>query len=287
MIFYDAFLETLTRVRYIAFVVIALLFIVEWSNHQYGDRLLFFFEKRKKFIPFWSALLALLPGCNVAAAVALLYAKKIVSAGTLIAAMIATSDEAIYVFIPAGFNFLPLYIAKFSLAVTTGILVDLFSKRVVAAFKFEIFQVDYCCSVHNHIHDMRGMAKHVLIHGAKITGLVFVVLLAFNVIKDFYRFEAISKAILSTGIFQPFLAGIFGLVPGCGTSVVVATLFTQGLISFYAAFSGLSIAAGDAVLVLFANKVPAREIIVILALIFMVVVSASYLLLFLNIPFFS
>jgi hypothetical protein len=287
MILSTVFLETLSRVFTIALVVMVLLFAVEWSNHHYGDRLISFFERRKKCIPFWSALLALLPGCNVAAAVALLYAKGLVSSGALIAAMIATSDEAIYVFIPAGFNFIPLYIAKFCLAVATGTLVDLSSKRVVAVFKFQLFQVDYCCSIHSHVHDLRGMAKHVFIHGAKITGLVFVILLAFNFIKDFYRFEAISKTIASTGMFQPLLAGIVGLVPGCGTSVVVATLFTQGLISFYAAFSGLSIAAGDAVLVLLANKVPTREVILILSFIFMVVVSVAYLLLFLKIPFFS
>lgn len=287
MILYDVFLETLIRVFYIALLVIVLLFVVEWSNHKYGDRLISFLERRKKFIPFWSALLALLPGCNVAAAVALLYAKRLVSAGTLMAAMIATSDEAIYVFIPAGFNFIPLYVAKFSLAVATGTLVDLSSQRVDGAFQLKMFQVEYCCSIHKHVHDLRGMAKHVLIHGAKITGLVFVVLLAFNFIKDYYFFESISQTILSTGVLQPFLAGLIGLVPGCGTSVVVATLFTQGLISFYAAFSGLSIAAGDAVLVLMANKVPVREIIIILSFIFAVVVSVAYLLLFLQLPFFS
>ena len=287
MILYDVFLETLIRVFYIALVVIILLFVVEWSNHKYGNRLISFFEQRKKFIPFWSALLALLPGCNVAAAVALLYAKRLVSTGALIAAMIATSDEAIYVFIPAGFNFIPLYLAKFGLAVATGTLVDIYSKRVVSAFKLDVYPVEYCCSIHDHIHDLRGMAKHALIHGAKITGLVFVVLLSFNVIKDFYRFEAISQAVLSTGMYQPFLAGLIGLVPGCGTSVVVATLFTQGVISYFAAFAGLSIAAGDAVLVLFANKVPTRKIIIILSFIFTVVVSVSYLLLFLKIQFIS
>ena len=287
MILRDVLLETLTRVFYIALLVIVLLFVVEWANHKYGDRLIVFFERRKKFIPFWSALLALLPGCNVAAAVALLYAKRLVSTGTLIAAMIATSDEAIYVFIPAGFNFIPLYIAKFSLAVATGMFVDVFSQPIAAALKVKLVPVEYCCSIHNHFHDLGGMAKHVFIHGAKITGIVFVVLFAFNFVKDFYRFESISKTIASTGILQPFFVGILGLVPGCGTSVVVATLFTQGLISFCAAFSGLSIAAGDAVLVLFANKVPSREIILILSLIFTVVVSASYMLLFLKIPFFS
>ena len=286
MILYDVFLETLTRVLYIALLVIVLLFVVEWSNHKYGDRLIVFLERRKKYIPFWSALLALLPGCNVAAAVALLYAKRLVSAGTLIAAMIATSDEAMYVFIPAGFNFFPLYVAKFSLAVTTGMLVDLYSRPVLAAFKLELFPVEYCCSIHHHFHDLRGMTRHVLIHGAKITAIVFVVLFAFNFIKDFYRFDAISQAISATGILQPFFAGLIGLVPGCGTSVVVATLFTQGLISFYAAFAGLSIAAGDAVLVLYANNVSTRKIVALLTVIFTVVLSAAYILLFLNIPFF-
>ena len=284
---YDVLSETLTRVAYIALLVIVMLFLVEWSNHKYGDRLISFFERRKKFIPFWSALLALLPGCNVASAVALLYAKRLVSLGALIAAMIATSDEAIYVFIPAGFNFIPIYIAKFTLAVATGTLIDISSRRIEGAFLLKLFPVQYCCSIHDHIHDLRGMAKHVFIHGAKITGLVFVVLLSFNLIKDYYLFESVSLNILSTGVFQPFLAGLIGLVPGCGTSVVVATLFTQGLISFCSAFAGLSIAAGDAVLVLLANKVPLRELMVILTLIFTVVVSVAYLLLFLQIPYFS
>jgi len=284
---YDVFSETLVRVSYIALLVIVLLFLVEWSNHKYGDRLISFFERRKKFIPFWSALLALLPGCNVASAVALLYAKRLVSPGALIAAMIATSDEAIYVFIPAGFNFLPLYVAKFTLAVATGTLIDISTRRIEGAFLLKLFPVEYCCSIHDHIHDLQGMAKHVLIHGAKITGLVFVVLLSFNLLKDYYLFESVSLNIISTGVFQPFLTGLIGLVPGCGTSVVVATLFTQGLISFCAAFAGLSIAAGDAVLVLLANKVTLRELMVILALIFTVVVSAAYLLLFLKIPYFS
>jgi hypothetical protein len=93
----EVFIETLERTFFIAIVVLPLLLIVEWANHKYGEKLIEFFEKRKRFMPFWASVLAVLPGCNVAAAVALLYTKGLVSMGTLISAMIATSDEAIYV----------------------------------------------------------------------------------------------------------------------------------------------------------------------------------------------
>jgi hypothetical protein len=268
--------ETFIRVFWISIVIIPLLLLVEWLNHKYGDKLIVFFEKRERFMPFWAGLLAMLPGCNVAAAVALLYAKGLVSMGALIAAMIATSDEALYVFIPQKFNFLPLFGAKLVLAILLGFLVDIFSKKIRAAKNTESFKVGYCCSIHEHVHDTKDMIIHVLKHGTKIILFIFVVLFSFNLLKDLYGFEAIASSVLLSKNLQPAIAGLVGLLPGCGTSVVIATLYTQGILSFGGALAGLAVASGDTLLVLLANKVPKRELLYLVAIVLLTGVLTGY-----------
>jgi len=281
---WDILFETLIRTFWIAIVILPLLLIVEWANHKYGEKLIDFFERRKKFMPLWAALLAVLPGCNVAAAVALLYAKKLVSMGALVAAMIATSDEAIYAFIPQRFNFLPLFGVKLILAIITGFMVDLFVNKVVRKNKGGGFKVGYCCSIHEHVHSFREMVIHVLKHGVKIIFFIFIVLFSFNLVKDIYGFDRIAGSILLGRGLQPAMAAFIGLIPGCGTSVVLATLYTQGILTFGGAVSGLAVASGDTLLVLMSNKVPKKEIYTIVSIVLLVGIMAGYAINYLKIP---
>jgi hypothetical protein len=274
----EIILETLYRTLGIAAVIIPLLLLVEWLNHKYGDNLIHFFEKRKKFMPFWASLLAVLPGCNVAAAIALLYAKGLVSIGTLISAMIATSDEAIYVFIPQKFNFLPLFGAKLFLAILAGFLIDIFGKKVAQKLKIGKFKVGYCCSIHEHVHSTKEMLLHVAKHGVKIIFFIFIVLFGFNFIKDYYGINAIAEGLIGGNNYEPVIAGLFGLIPGCGTSVVLATLYSQGLLSLSGALAGLSVASGDTLLVLLANRVSKKEILIIVSLLLLFGIGAGFLL---------
>lgn len=272
---YEVLIETVKRVAMIAAVIFPVLFLVEFLNHKYGERLVDFFEKRKRFLPFWAAVFSLLPGCNAAAVVAVLYVKRLVSMGALVAAMLATSDEAIYVFLPSKFNFLPLFLAKLLLAVIVGFAVDLiinFSEKK----GITNLNVGYCCSIHEHHHDIWGMLKHTLEHGVRIILFIFIVLLSFNLIKDFYGFDQTAAMVLRTGRLQPLLAGLFGLIPGCGTSVVLATLYTQKILSFGGALAGLSAASGDTLLVLVSNKISKKEILTLLGIVFFASVVGGY-----------
>lgn len=303
------FFESAVRTFWIGIVVVPLLVLVEYFNHRYGDRLLEFFEKRKRTMPFWAAVLGMLPGCNLAAATAVLYAKKYVSMGALVAAMIATSDEAIYVFIPQKFNFLPLFGAKFLLALIVGFSVDLFLNfhkkaripighaEFISASDEILNQVQddkknmerdkskekkdltigACCSIHEHKAGLKGKIEHALKHGIKIVLFVFAVLFAFNLLKDLYGLNAIASSVLATGKYQPVLAGLIGLIPGCGTSVILATLYTQGILTFAGALAGLSVASGDAVIVLLANKVSKKDIAKIIGIVLFSGIIVGYL----------
>lgn len=270
-------IETLTKTFQIAVIVIPLLFLVEYFNHHYGDRLVTFFETRKKHMPLWAALLAMLPGCNAAVAIGLLYLKGFISMGALVTAMIATSDEAIYVFIPERFNFLPLFVAKFLLAIIAGYLVDFVTSKRKTKLTDDATEPEFCCHVHEHTHSTREMFIHSLRHSLKIVFFVFAALFTFNYLKDLYGFEALSRSFLVNNNFSPIFAGIIGLIPGCGTSVVLATLYTQGVLSFGAALAGLSVASGDVILVLLGSKMGFRKIARILIYVFLVSVLAGYI----------
>lgn len=270
--------ETIIRVIEIAAIVLPVLFLVEYLNHKFGDKLLHFFEKQKRFMPVWSAVLSILPGCNAAAAVATLYARGMVSVGSLISAMIATSDEAIYVFIPQGFNFLPLFVAKLVLAIFAGVMTDLIlSNPKLKNTKKEI-EIDYCCSIHHdHSHKIWGMVKHTAQHGIKIIGFIFLTLFLFNYFQDYFGAERLGGVISQTGNIQPFVTGLFGLLPGCGTSVILATLFSKGIITFGAAIAGLSAASGDATLVLLGNKIGTKRVMIILTIVAAASIAGGYI----------
>jgi hypothetical protein len=122
------------------------------------------------------------------------------------------------------------------------------------------------------------MLLHVLKHGIKIIFFIFLVLFAFNFVKDYYGLNAVAESYLAKESLQPLFAGLFGLLPGCGTSVVLATLYTQGILSFSGALSGLSVASGDTLLVLFANKVKRGSILTIVFLVLFIGIGIGYLL---------
>ena len=56
---------------------------------------------------------------------------------------------------------------------------------------------------------------------------------------------------MSKPILSNVLAGIIGLIPNCAASVVISTLYLDGLISAGAMLSGLLVGAGVGLLVLF------------------------------------
>ena len=59
-----------------------------------------------------------------------------------------------------------------------------------------------------------------------------------------------AKLLLSGTLWQPLIAALVGLIPGCGTSVLLTTLFLNGTLSFGAAIAGLSTGAGFGYLIL-------------------------------------
>lgn len=203
--------------------------------------------------PVLGALVGCIPQCGFSTASAMLYNKKMLGAGTLIAVFLATSDEAI-----------PILLSNLSQLNTVFYLI--FCKIVIAVlagyfFQYIIFRkeqfsqsasevtVERHCDAHSH-HTYSSVVKNALMHTIKITLFILIALFFINLVIHFIGEDNLQKFLLSNSIFQPVLTALIGLIPGCATSVLITELLINGTISFGAAVAGLSTGAGFGYIIL-------------------------------------
>ncbi len=166
------------------------------------------------------------------------------------------------------------------MAILAGFLADYVTGRRKVKLDPDGHDPEFCCQTHEHGTTSRGMLLHSLKHSLKIVFFVFIVLFGFNYLKDAYGFETISRELLLRSDYAPLVAAFIGLIPGCGTSVVLATLYSQGLIGISAAFAGLSVASGDVILVLLGSKMARGKILRLMTYVLIVSALAGYLALY-------
>lgn len=259
-------------------IILPLFLLVDWLNHKYGHAIQHKLERSKKFMPFFAALFGMLPGCNIAVVIAILFSEGVATLGTLVATIIAISDEALYVFIPLGFDaFVPIMVAKFVVAVIAGYLIDFFPQTKIAKSKIEK-DIEVCCAQHAHHDDTKGKIVHSVKHTVRVMLIVFTVMAFFNFISDTYGTNYIKSGLDSIGFLEPAVAALIGLIPGCGTSIAIATLYVEKIITFGAAVAGLSTASGEVFVVLAARGVKSKNLFKIAAILVIISTTAGLLL---------
>ena len=274
----EPIIEALWTALRVGAIILPLFLLVDYINHKFGHTIQHKIEKSKKFMPLLAATFGMLPGCNVAVVVAILFAQGIASLGTLVAVIIAISDEALYVFLPLGFqSFIPILLSKFVIAVTAGYLVDFLPKMKIAKTKMEK-EIEFCCAQHPHHEGTRGEIVHSLKHTVRVVLVVFITLAIFNFVQDTYGTAYITNSLGQFRFLEPIIASLIGLIPGCGTSIAIATLYIEKVITFGAAVAGLSTASGEVFIVLAARGVKIKHLVKI-AIILVVISSISGLLL--------
>ena len=83
-----------------------------------------------------------------------------------------------------------------------------------------------------------------------------------------------TNNVISNNPFTVFITSLIGLIPNCGASVMITTLYVKGVISFAALISGLLTGSGVALLVLFrANKKLSGNILILSLVYFIGVIS--------------
>lgn len=263
----DIILDTLIDgLKLLPFLFIAFL-IIELIEHKLNKQTKKLVSKSGKVGPLIGSLLGLFPQCGFSVMATNLYVTRIITLGTLISIYLATSDEMLPIMLSQKIAFIEivkLLGIKFICGIIWGFIIDLLlnKKSNKENINYEICDEDHC-----NCHE-EGVIKSTLIHTLKT--LLFIMLVSFllNILLHFIGENNLSKIFLKNSIFGPFISSLIGLIPNCGSSIVITELYLNGAISLGSAMAGLLTGSGVALLVLFKENKDIKENVTILSLLY-------------------
>ena len=268
-VFMESLMDTIKdTVTLIPFLFITYL-VMEWLERKTEDQSVALLSRIGKFSHVLGAGIGLIPQCGFSAGAASLYSGGVITAGTLIAVFLSTSDEMIPIFLsssvaPATIG--KILAAKFFIALISGIAVDAASHVIRYGFHADKHIHDLCERDHCGCEDEEGSIIHsALVHTLKITSFIFIVSLALSLTLGFAGEETVASILTSVPLLATILTGVIGLIPNCAASVVITQLYLGGLLTCGQLMSGLLVGAGVGLLVLFRSNNHYKENVAITA----------------------
>jgi len=247
-------------INLIPFLFIIFLFIEIFENY-FSEKIEKLSLSSRIWGPFIGGIIASIPQCGFSVIATMLFVKRFITLGTLIAIYISTSDEAIPILLvhPESFSIIaPVIATKIGIGIVAGYLVDFIFKSNLekAPEKIEVCECG-CC--HNEIH---SQVTNLFIHPLKHCFNVFLFILVVNCCLDFafsFANNVMNNLFNIHGFLQVVLASFVGLIPNCATSVLIVMLYLKHVVAFGALIAGLTSNAGLGLLVLFQNNENKKE----------------------------
>lgn len=270
----DALIDSLHMVPFLLFIFV----IIEFIEYFFSNKMSFLLKHSKTAGPVVGSLLASFPQCGFSVVASTLYTKKLITAGTLIAVYLSTSDEAIPVILaePGKVHIvLKLLIVKLLIGITAGYFINFILesiKKPVIEDLEENIEEEGCCKHHlNKNPDKKELLLHPIIHTANIFFFVFFVTLGINYLVTLVGGEEnLGKYFLHNSIFQPVIMAFVGLIPNCASSVAITLMYLKGAIGFGSVVSGLCSSAGLGMLVLLRKNNDIKDTLKIISLLLLV-----------------
>lgn len=223
--------------------------VMEYLEGKTGEVTEKVVKKAGSFGPLIGGIAGVVPQCGFSAAASNLYAARVITAGTLIAIYLSTSDEMLPILISAkieGKIIVRILALKVIIAVAAGFLVDILWKSRKGNQKVCIHEM---CE-HDHCHCENGIVRPALRHAVKILGFIILVTFALNLVLHNGGEEVLEKVLVNEPVLGPVIAGVIGLIPNCASSVLLTQLYVEGAMGFGTMMAGLLVGAGIGVLVL-------------------------------------
>ena len=249
---------TLDTLKLIPFLFITYL-VMEWVEHRTSDHTKTAIRKAGRLGPLVGGILGVIPQCGFSAAAASLYAGKVITAGTLIAVFLSTSDEMLPILLSerAGIGFIAkVLIVKALYGVIAAFLVD-FLFRKLKERRIGVGIHGICTQ--EHCHCEKGIVRSALKHTVSITFFILLISIALNILLSIVGTENLSNLVLNRPVIGEVLAGLIGLIPNCAASIALTQLYLEGVMSAGAMVSGLMVGAGVGLLVLFRTNRHTRQ----------------------------
>ena len=119
-----------------------------------------------------------------------------------------------------------------------------------------------CCG--HHIDDkkesnVKKYLVHPLLHTLKILAYILIVNVVMGIIVYEVGEDRLAEFMSKSGVVQPILVTLVGLIPNCASSVIITELFLGGTISFGSCLGGLIVNAGLGIAFLFKENKHVKE----------------------------
>ena len=302
----DSVLDTVKLVPFLLLTYVVME-AIEHGTAGSAERLI---ARTDKSGPIVGALLGALPQCGFSAMAATLYAGRVITAGTLVAVILSTSDELIPVFMAYGAQvgrLTSIIVAKVAIGLVVGLVVDVILRALHRAGDGHPHIAELCERAHCHCGDMDEMPDHhdhadhhdylhahghdhhegagharwwhilrsALIHTGEVTLFIFLITLVGGLVIEWVGQDTLAQALGIHPVRAVFLAGLIGLIPNCGASVAIAQLFLEGTLATGPMLSGLLVSGGMGLLVLFRTNFDQQQNVEIAAFIYLVGVTCG------------
>ena len=251
-----AFLEevllhgVLDTLKLIPFLFLTYL-LMEYIEHRAEEKAERFMSRAGSLGPLIGGTLGAVPQCGFSAAAANLYAGRVITVGTLIAVFLSTSDEMLPILIAGNIKIgsvLLIVLYKIAVGVLVGFTVDAILHAMLK--NKEKINIDAICDDDN-CHCERGILHSAIHHTVTIALFVLIVTIAINSLVFFVGEERLGALMYNKPFISHLIASLIGLIPNCAASVVLASLFSGGIITAGTMLAGLFSGAGVGLLVLF------------------------------------
>ncbi|WP_206459783.1 putative manganese transporter [Anaerovorax sp. IOR16] len=269
-------------IRMLPFLLAAYL-LIEFIEHRSSEKLQKVLVESGKYGPLGGAALGAFPQCGFSVAAANFYSGKMITRGTLLAVFLSTSDEAIPVLLAvpgSGKVLLKLIAIKILIGLIAGFVIDYIDrKRGLAS---DIIQSGEACELCDDCHCEKGIFSAAVRHTSTIFLFILAVSFILNTIFYYVDEVTMSAFLMADSILQPFLTGLFGLIPNCAASLVLTQLFLSGGIRFGSIVAGLCTGAGIGFAVLFKTNRNLKDNLKITFLLYAIGVGSGLLIDLLN-----
>ena len=270
----DAFLDTLKVFPFLIVIYILIEFLEHRTSFSQKPQIL-----QGNLAPLVGSATGLIPQCGFSVMAAKLYDKGLIRTGTLLAVLLATSDEAFIVLLASGTAasaIMPLIVVKLIVGISVGYLVNfLYSAEKLSLGSEEDIHAYSCGREHEGNSDIRVYLINPLIHTLQIAFYILVVNLIFGFVIDAVGEERIAASMIGGTYFQPFITAVIGLIPNCASSVVITTTYINGGILFGSCAAGLCANAGLGLVILFRNTKRIKRNIMFVFTLYLISVSAG------------
>jgi hypothetical protein len=234
--------------------------LIEYLERFFLTHIGLFIKLVRKFGAIFGVVIANVPECGYPIIASIMYSRKMMTRGTLLAFLIVTSDDALpllFMDLSKAPVIIPIVVIKIIIGLIVAYLVDIvgvFSKKRlenINAVNTDIYEPGCCYHRISSIDTPPYWWTHPINHTFNMFMFTFICLVFINcVLLGFGSSEQLAQYIMIDSPYQVIFGAIFGLLPNCVVSIFIAMAYIKGIISFPTLLATLITTSGISLFVL-------------------------------------